>query len=68
MAEGACLSSGSSAAVHKANYQLNVSCTLTRHSADDHNVWGDSEAVSHRASVYTGVQNHRLFFLEVWPT
>jgi len=56
---------------HSQNYQLKVNCTSTPstwHSADEHNVWGECEAVSHCTGVDTGIQNHRLLFLEVWPT
>jgi len=48
-----------------------VSCSLTpstRHSVDEHSVWGQYAALSHCAAVDTGIQNHWLFFLEIRPT
>jgi len=49
------------------NYVGFTSRPLTGHNVDEHNVWG-CEAVSHSASVETGIQNHRLFFFQLWPT
>jgi len=40
------------------------------HSADEHicSLYEETEAVNHRAGVDTGIQKHRLFFLDLWPT